>query len=85
MEKGFLQEIYGNMHRIGFTVKLHPDLKTHFYLRGVVYVDTVVDHRRGKAVLMTTNQLQYCKAADEIIIMEEGKVAHRGSFQEVSW
>ena len=39
----------------------------------------------GKAVLMTTNQLQFCAAADEIIIMEQGKVAHRGTFEEVSW
>ena len=39
----------------------------------------------GKAVLMTTNQLQFCAAADEIIIMEQGKVAHRGTLEEVSW
>lgn len=37
----------------------------------------------GKAVLMTTNQLHFCAAADEIIILKQGEVAHRGSFEEV--
>ncbi|CAE7032848.1 ABCC2 [Symbiodinium sp. KB8] len=39
---------------------------------------------QGKAILMTTNQLQLCSAADRILILEAGRQVRQGSFQETA-
>ncbi|CAE8595207.1 unnamed protein product [Polarella glacialis] len=39
---------------------------------------------QGKAVLLMTNQLQLCCAADRILVLDLGRVTEQGSFSELS-
>ena len=38
---------------------------------------------KNKAVILVTHQLQYLQDADEIIILKQGQVEERGSFQHL--
>ncbi|CAE7247979.1 Abcc1 [Symbiodinium sp. CCMP2592] len=39
---------------------------------------------QGKAILMTTNQIQLCSSADRILMLEAGREVRQGSFQETA-
>ena len=38
---------------------------------------------KNKSVILVTHQLQYLQEADEIIVLKQGKVEERGSFQHL--
>jgi ABC-type methionine transport system ATPase subunit len=39
--------------------------------------------KRGKTAVMVTNQLQFLKAADQVILLKDGKVAEQGNFHDL--
>ncbi|CAH0557999.1 unnamed protein product [Brassicogethes aeneus] len=41
-------------------------------------------HLKGKTRVLITHQLQYLKSADHIIVLDEGRIAAQGTFEELS-
>ena len=35
---------------------------------------------KGKAVILVTHQIQYLKAADKILVLDQGEITHEGTF-----
>ena len=38
---------------------------------------------KGKAVILVTHQIQYLKAADKILVLDQGEITHEGTFDYV--
>ncbi|KAJ3271553.1 Multidrug resistance-associated protein 4 [Terramyces sp. JEL0728] len=53
------------------------------YVGKQVFERAVKRELAGKTVLLATHQLQYMQQMDEILVLEEGKVAEFGSFDEL--
>ena len=35
---------------------------------------------KGKVVILVTHQIQYLKAADKILVLDQGEITHEGTF-----
>ena len=38
---------------------------------------------KGKAVILVTHQIQYLKAADKILVLDQGEITHEGTFDYI--
>jgi ABC-type transport system involved in cytochrome bd biosynthesis fused ATPase/permease subunit len=46
--------------------------------------ETILKLLKGKTVVMVTHSLQYLKYSDHVYVMDEGKIALNGSFEQIS-
>ena len=38
---------------------------------------------KGKTVILVTHQIQYLKAADKILVLDQGEITHEGTFDYI--
>jgi ATP-binding cassette subfamily C (CFTR/MRP) protein 4 len=48
-----------------------------------LFTECILKELKDKIVILVTHQLQYLSHADKILIMEEGKITHTGTYQSI--
>jgi ABC-type transport system involved in cytochrome bd biosynthesis fused ATPase/permease subunit len=46
--------------------------------------ESILDYLKGKTVVMPTHAVKYLEYADNIIVMEKGKIVASGSYKDIS-
>lgn len=46
--------------------------------------ESILDYLKGKTIVMPTHAVKYLEYADNIIIMQKGRIVASGSYKEVS-
>ncbi|XP_033349715.1 probable multidrug resistance-associated protein lethal(2)03659 isoform X1 [Bombus vosnesenskii] len=83
----------GQRARINLARALYTDADIYLLDDPLSAVDTHVGSRivdecihgflKGKTIILVTHQIQYLKAADQIIVMNNGSIQAKGSFEEL--
>ena len=48
-----------------------------------IFKNTILGHLKDKTVLFTSHNLQFAKEADQVIVMENGKIGLQGKIEEI--
>jgi ABC-type transport system involved in cytochrome bd biosynthesis fused ATPase/permease subunit len=46
--------------------------------------ETLLSHLKGKTILMPTHAVKFASMADEIILMEKGRIVRKGHFSHIA-